>query len=292
MAGNSPGTYNDAQILEPEDDENFAEDRQLGNQSIFNNPSFRAEVDNATSPAVAGADDEEIDAQPVLTSVETDEIAMSKYINLPDENSANGRKTTTEHGKDPLIEAAAAMLLKNGAEHEKYPGNANLELTRDESHPAGVDKGTRSDTPHNYRSPGPGPPSESLLQQHVRLQSPTRTPSVAAHLHLPTTISLSLTLLSASDDATSHLMVVPTSATFAEILGRYIVQLPQGDVGHQTLADASNCIIKGFDGKVQKFGFREAGVERLWRAAIGKSVKALKTSVMGGEEDVVEVELR
>jgi len=84
-------------------------------------------------------------------------------------------------------------------------------------------------------------------------------------------------------------MVVPTSATFAEILGRYIMHLPQGDVGHQALADAANCAVKGADGKVQTFGFREAGVERLWRAAIGRSVRSLRT--VSVEEEVVEVEL-
>jgi len=84
-------------------------------------------------------------------------------------------------------------------------------------------------------------------------------------------------------------MVVPTYATFAEVLGRYVLQLPQGDMGHQTLANAASCVVKGADGKVQKFGFRDAGVERLWRAAIGRSVRSAKTGA--GDEDVVEVEL-
>lgn len=267
-----------------EDEDDSAGDHQQNYQSMFNNASF--------IPAVAGAQIGETETQQVLSSIETDHDAMSKYINLPEDSPPKDLIEDTEHvdddaSKNQVNEAADTPLLSNSAQHDHYPGNANKELTGLGQYPGNAHKETRVDTPLHHRSPGPEP--GSLLHHQAHLQSPTQTPSVGAHVHLPTTISLSLTFLSGTDNATSHLMVVPTSATLAEVLGRYVVQLPQGDVGHQALADAASCAVKGADGKIQKFGFREAGVERLWRAAIGRSVRSAKTGT--ADEDVVEVEL-
>jgi len=267
-----------------EDDNEITEEHHPAIPSLFNNPS---------SPAVAGTETAETEMQAVLSSIENDDDAMSKYINLPEEmlpEDVDNNIEHADHGSDEKsITEADALFLKSSAEHVKYPGNANRELTGMHKHSGSAHKEARVDTPLHHRSPGPEPRAESLLHHQPHLQRPTRTPSVSAHVHLPTTISLSLTLVSATDNATSHLMVVPTSANFAELLGRYVMQLPQGDVGHEALADAAHCAVKGADGKIHRFGFREAGVERLWRAAIGRSVRSRKTGVE--EEDVIEVEL-
>lgn len=269
-----------------EDEDDSAEDHQQTFQSVFNNASF--------IPGVAGAEIAEAEMQTVHSSIENDHDTMSKYINMPEDSPPKDSTNDAEHvdddaRKNQVDEAASTALLTNSAQHDHYPGNANKELTGLGQYPGSAHKETRMDTPLHHHSPGLEPRSGSSLQHQVHLQSPTRTPSIGAHVHLPTTICLSLTLPSGSDNATSHLMAVPTSATFAEVLGRYVVQLPQGDVGHQALADASSCAVKGADGKIQRFGFREAGVERMWRAAIGRSVRSVKTGA--ADEDVVEVEL-
>ena len=270
--------------------------------SIFN---------NASSPAVAGTttmDTSEVVAlaHPVLSSVENDEDTMARYINLPDETSHEVENTGTaltngDTTEKPVVEAPTSMLLKTAAEHEIYEGNANRKLTAMYNQPAeSTDKPAPPvDALVLHRSPVPGPVAEpenelalssfpnSLVQSNTHQQSVP--PSGIPHIHLPTTMSISLTLLTVRDDTTSHLMVVPTSATFAEVLGRYIVQLPQGDIGHEALCDAASCTVKGVNGQTHKFAFREAGVERLWRAAVGRAARGLRS---GDEaEDVVEVEL-
>jgi len=118
----------------------------------------------------------------------------------------------------------------------------------------------------------------------------TPTPKFTSHINVPNTISISVTLLKSEETANgmSYIMALPSSVSFAEVLGKYMLQLPQGHADYQALASADKCVLKTADGTQQIFSIREAHVEKMWKAAVGRALRG-----PGAESgvDVLEVEI-
>jgi len=119
----------------------------------------------------------------------------------------------------------------------------------------------------------------------------TPTPKFTSHINIPNTISISVTLLKQSEETAngmSYIMALPSSVSFAEVLGKYMLQLPQGHADYQALATADKCVLRTADGAQQNFSIREAHVDKMWRAAVGRALRG-----PGAESgvDVLEVEI-
>jgi len=130
--------------------------------------------------------------------------------------------------------------------------------------------------------------------QHQPLAQPifTPTPKFTNHINNSNTISISVTLLSGqvegTSKGTSYIMALPSSVSFAEVLGKYMLQLPQGHADYWALADADKCVLRTADGNQQNFSIREAYVEKMWKAAVGR---ALREPEAESGMDVLEVEI-
>ena len=138
---------------------------------------------------------------------------------------------------------------------------------------------TRTDTPTDV--------SNQPLAQPIF----TPTPKFTSHINVPNTISISVTLLKQSEETAngmSYIMALPSSVSFAEVLGKYMLQLPQGHADYQALAGADKCVLRTADGIQQNFSIREAYVEKMWKAAVGR---ALRGPDAESGLDVLEVEI-
>lgn len=214
---------------------------------------------------------------------------MAKYVHIPEDEQEQIKKERTK---------SVSVRADTPAGRLDTPADTPMESTEHEnSHDEGnkhdliananVTEDIKNYIPHTPVSHPGG------LQTRLNTPVPASVTSLSGLKHA-TNITLDVSILASPNttmtSAVSRLMVVPTHTSFAEILGKYVLQLPQGDLGYQALADAATCKVRVGGSAVgvaeQVFGMRDAHVERMWRAAIGKAVRGLR-----GEDEVVEVEL-
>jgi hypothetical protein len=241
-----------------------------------------ADIDHS-SPAVTGAkarDDTDIEDADLLAMAEDEIKPIQPGIST----------ATTE-----IIETVAPLdtLIRHNVDRHDTPASERKPATMSERK---ANKLTNS----LLRSSRIGSPlseahnSNSLNAQLANLRgTPGITPSVRSqHSTSSYALALSITLLATPNNgitnATSHLMVFPSSVTFAEVVGKYILQLPQGHADHQAMADAVSCTLRTASGKQQHFSIRDGAVERMWRAAI---IIAARESRGLEEEQAIEVDI-